>query len=52
MKIDPHHNQQRYEKWRKKGIIKGISQANSDIIVQYLIDMENGFNSAGRRPFL
>ncbi|MFH1850104.1 MAG: hypothetical protein ABH879_08050 [archaeon] len=50
MKIDPHHNQQKYEKWRKKGVIKGISQANSDIIVQYLIDMENGFNSAGRRP--
>lgn len=35
MKIDP---------WKNKGILEGISKFNSDLIIEYLEDMESGFN--------
>ena len=48
MKIDPYNWQRRYERWKKTGIIKGVSEFNSKIIISYLADMENGFNVARR----
>jgi len=44
MKIDPYDHRKRFLNWKKLGYIKGISKDNSDIIVQYLLDMENGLN--------
>jgi len=46
LKIDPHNNQRKHENWKKKGMIKGVSKFNSDILIEYLTDMENGFNVA------
>lgn len=52
-KIDPYKMQERYEKWKLKmldekgnikGQIKGISKRSSDLIVQYVSDMEQGIN--------
>ena len=47
-KIDPHRNKEKYEKWRNKinGIIPNISKENSDLILEYLDDMERGVNIA------
>ena len=44
MKIDPYDNKKKYLKWKKLGFIKDVTKENSDIIVQYLTDMENGLN--------
>ncbi len=46
MKIDPYHHQQRYVAWKEKNRdrIAGIGKVNSDAILQYLSDMENGLN--------
>lgn len=48
--IDPLKRQQLYDNWRKKykNRIKGISKINSDIILQFIKDMENGINVAKR----
>jgi len=46
LKIDPYNYQRKYENWKKEGVIIGVSKPNSDILVQYLTDMENGFNVA------
>ena len=46
-KIDPYKNEQRYKIWKEKADakgIQGISKKNSDIILKYLFDMENGLN--------
>jgi hypothetical protein len=46
-KIDPYKNEQRYKTWKEKADtkgIQGISKKNSDLILQYLFDMENGLN--------
>jgi integrase len=46
MKIDPYKHKERYINWKKKvkkGIPK-INKENSDLIKQYLLDMEKGFN--------
>ena len=48
MKIDPYNHRTRYENWKRKGFIEGVSKFNSDIIVEYLSDMESGFNVARR----
>jgi integrase len=46
MKIDPYKHKERYLNWKKKTKkeIPKISRQNSDLIKQYLIDMENGIN--------
>ena len=46
MKFDPYDHKGRYEKWKKTGLIPGVSKFNSDLIIEYLTDMENGFNVA------
>jgi len=48
MKIDPYKHKERYLSWKEKvsnGIPK-ISKENSDMILQYLNDMEKGLNVA------
>ena len=45
MKFDPWKNQQKYENWKKTGSpIKGASKYNAELIVEYLNDMEGGYN--------
>ena len=47
MKIDPYKHKERYIKWKAESKKKGISEIseyNSDLIFQYLEDMENGIN--------
>ncbi len=46
MKIDPYQHKERYLKWRKlvENGIQGISEFNSNLILRYLDDMENGIN--------
>ena len=46
MKIDPYKHKERYLNWKKKTKkeIPKISKQNSDLIKQYLMDMENGIN--------
>jgi len=46
MKIDPYHNKEYYLGWKErvKSGIPEISPENSQIILQYLNDMEKGIN--------
>lgn len=50
MKLDPYKHKERYEKWKEKikkdKYIPGISKVNSELIVQYILDMEIGINIA------
>ncbi len=48
MKLDPYNHKEKYLEWKEKtgGRIPKISQENSDIILRYLNDMENGLNVA------
>jgi integrase len=50
MKLDPYKHKERYLRWKEKiareGCIEGLSKENSDIILQYLHDMEIGMNVA------
>lgn len=49
MKIDPYQHEKRYNKWKAKVSISGIpsiSEVNSDLIIQYVYDMEHGLNTA------
>lgn len=48
MKIDPYKHKERYLAWKEriKDSIPGISAQNSEIILQYLNDMERGLNVA------
>lgn len=50
MKIDPYKHKERYQGWKNncQGEIEGISKTNSDIIFQYLEDMEIGRNVSSR----
>jgi len=59
MKIDPYKHKERYQNWKEKikGEIPEISKENSDLILQYLSDMERGINIAsasvkGSRSFI
>ena len=47
-KIDPYKHKERYFRWKEKiqSTIPEISRENSDLILQYLSDMENGVNIA------
>jgi hypothetical protein len=58
MKIDPYNNKEKYLSWKdriEQGI-PNITEANSNIIKQYLSDMENGLNvdstKKGSRSYL
>ena len=45
MKIDPYNHKEKYLKWKSTSTgIEGVSKKNSDTIVQYVFDMENGLN--------
>ena len=50
MKIDPYHHKIRYLNWKErvKEGIPNISKENSDIILQYLGDMEKGINVSSK----
>ncbi len=52
MKIDPYKHKERYLNWREKvkNGIPYISKINSDLILQYAIDMENGLNVSLTSP--
>src|SRR3989344_7889834 len=47
-KIDPYGNQEKYINWKRslEQGISGISKENSDLLIRYITDMENGFNVA------
>ena len=46
MKIDPYKHKERYLSWKEKtkNGIPGLSIHNSDLLKQYLADMEKGIN--------
>ena len=44
MKLDPHGHEQLYLKWKTNSEIKGVSEYNRHLIVEYLTDMETGLN--------
>jgi len=50
MKIDPYKHKEKYLNWKKKiqHGITGISRANSDTILHYISDMENGLNISSK----
>jgi hypothetical protein len=52
MKLDPYNHKERYQKWKeeieKVGYIKGISKTNSDLIWNYITDMEIGINVSAK----
>lgn len=48
-KIDPYNTKERYLKWKEKCLkegIEGVNLSNSNLILQYLQDMEYGINVA------
>ena len=49
MKIDPYKNKERWLNWKKKAHqgIPELTKSNSDIVLQYLNDMEMGINVTG-----
>ena len=50
MKIDPYKHKEGFFKWKNKTLegIDGISKSNSDIILRYISDMENGLNISSK----
>ena len=47
MKIDPYKHKERYTKWKAKGgELIGLSKSDSDLVKDYLEDMEMGMNVA------
>ncbi|MFH1276590.1 MAG: hypothetical protein ABIH82_05765 [Candidatus Woesearchaeota archaeon] len=49
MKLDPWKNKQKFDNWKKAGSqLNGISKYNSKLIVEYIDDMEGGYNC--KRP--
>jgi len=50
MKIDPYKHKERYLNWKEKvkDEIPDISRENSDLILQYLNDMEKGINISSK----
>ena len=50
MKIDPYKHQEKFLRWKQKTIngIPDISTTNSDIILRYISDMENGLNVSSK----
>ncbi len=50
MKIDPYNHKEKYLRWKEsvKDGIPELSKANSDMILQYIFDMENGLNVSSK----
>ena len=50
MKVDPYKHKERYLLWKEsvKNGIPDISKENSDIILDYILDMENGLNISNK----
>jgi len=50
MKIDPYKHKEKFLKWKEstRNGIPDISQENSDIILRYISDMENGLNVSAK----
>jgi len=50
MKIDPYKHKEKFLTWKEKvkNSIPDISKQNSDIILQYISDMENGLNVSAK----
>ena len=50
MKIDPYKHQEKFLNWKQKTKdgVSGISKTNSDIILRYISDMENGLNVSSK----
>ena len=47
MKFDPYKHKERYLNWKEKVIVSGIpelSETNSQLVLDYIFDMENGLN--------
>ena len=52
MKVDLYNNEKRWKNWReefKDRDIEEINKKNSDVIKEYLFDMEKGENIASSR---
>jgi len=50
MRIDSYKHKERSLQWKEsvKNIIPDISKENSDIILDYIFDMEHGFNISNK----
>ena len=48
MKIDPYKHKERYLSWKTSvnGRIPNLSEENSKVVLEYILDMENGLNVA------
>jgi len=49
MKIDPYNHKERYLIWKERSLnegIEGLTKENSEIIMEYILDMELGLNVA------
>ena len=48
MKLDPYHHKEQYIKWKEsvKDGIPNLSEKNSRLILDYILDMEHGLNVA------
>ncbi|MBI2547809.1 site-specific integrase [Candidatus Woesearchaeota archaeon] len=51
MKLDPHKSREKHENWKKKGYpLGGLSTFNAQLLIEYLSDMEQGYNTLGKKP--
>jgi integrase len=41
---DPYHHKKTHENWKKTKSLKGVNEKNSDLVLQFLSDMELGLN--------
>ena len=51
MKIDPYNHEKRYKDWKAlvtRDGIPYINKTNSDLIIQYIYDMEHGLNISAK----
>jgi len=50
MKIDPYKHKEKYFKWKEKvrNGLPNLCKKNSDVILQYISDMENGLNVSSK----
>ena len=51
VKIDPYKHKERYKKWKGLYLKSGvpfISKAKSDVLIQYVTDMEHGLNVSAK----
>jgi len=50
VKIDPCKHEERWDRWKERTAngIPNISKTNSDLIIQYITDMEHGLNVSAK----